>query len=79
MKFFGDFMDRNYVVINFISKFFFKKRTREVNLADIIKIVTMIIKATLKDSQKLKRVRQLCIKMQSISVFIDVTKIANFR
>ena len=72
-------MDRNYVVINFISKFFFKKRTREVNLADIIKIVTMIIKATLKDSQKLKRVRQLCIKMQSISVFIDVTKIANFR
>ena len=57
MKFFGDVMDRNYVVINFISKFFFKKRPREVNLADIIKIVTMIIKTTLKDSQKLKRVR----------------------
>ena len=37
---------------------------------DVIKIATMFIKTTLKDSNKARR-----IKMQSISVFLDITKL----
>ena len=37
---------------------------------DVIKIATMFIKTTLKDSNKAKK-----IKMQSISVFLDTTKL----
>ena len=39
-------MDRNYDVMNFILR-----RTRVVNFADMIKIVTMFIKTTLKVSK----------------------------
>ena len=45
-----------------------------VIFADIIKIVTIvivIIKAIIKDSKK--------VKIQTISVFLDITKFADFR
>ena len=50
-------MDRNYDVITFISKYL-SKRLRVAVFADIIKIVTMFIKALFKDSQKVKRIRK---------------------
>ena len=40
-------MDRNYDVINFVSKYL-----KVANFADIIKFATIIIKATLTDSKK---------------------------
>ena len=45
-------MDRNYVIITFLSK-----RPGVVSFADIIKIVTMVIKAILKDTRKDRRIR----------------------
>ena len=45
-------MDRNYDVINFVSKYL-----KVVNFANIIKFATMIIKATLKDSKRVKRIK----------------------
>ena len=45
-----------------------------VTFADIIKIVTIvivIIKTIIKDSKK--------VKIQTISVFLDITKFADFR
>ena len=43
--------------------------------ADINKIVTMFIKIIFKDSINWK----LCIKMESISVFLDIAKFADFQ
>ena len=48
------------------------------NFADIIKIATMFIKTTFKNSKKFKKYK-LCIKMQSISALCDITKTANFQ
>ena len=45
---------------------FILRRPRVVNFADIIKIATTFIKVTRKD-------------LQSISVFLGITKIADFR
>ena len=45
-------MDRNYDVINFVSKYL-----KVANFADIIKFSTIIIKATLTDSKKVKRIK----------------------
>ena len=42
--------------------------------ADIIKIITRFIRKT---QEKLKEL-EICIKMQSMSVFFDVTKFADF-
>ena len=44
----------------------------------MIKIATMFVQATFKDSGKVKK-KKLCIKMQCISVFLDVTKVFDFR
>ena len=52
---------------------FILRRPRVVNLPDIIQIVTMITKATFEDS-KFKTIKELCIKVQSILVFLDITK-----
>ena len=39
----------------------------------------MFIKTTLKDSNKVKRFRNYdCIKIQSVSAFPDITKVADF-
>ena len=55
------------------------RRPRVVNFADIIKIATIFIKTTFKDSNKIKRVKNYVLKVQSISAFLDITKVANFR
>ena len=48
-----------------------------VNFADIVKFATKFIETTFKDLKKVKK--KLCIKMQSISVFLDITKVTDFR
>ena len=49
-------MDRNYDVNLFFKKAFFKK-TWVAIFADIIKIVIIFIKTILKDSRKVRRIR----------------------
>ena len=56
-KFVGDVMDRSYEAITFISR-----RPRFANFADIIKIESMFIKTTFKDSKKVKRIRNYVLK-----------------
>ena len=43
-------MDRNFVIITFILNTFILRRSAEANFAEIIKIATMFIEATTKDS-----------------------------
>ena len=71
-------MDRNYEVVIFSSKFLFLSGALVVIFADIIKIVTMFTKTIFQDSRKLKKYEKLCIKMQSISLFLDIAKLADF-
>ena len=49
-------MNINYDTIIFISKYLLR-RPRVANFAGIIKIATMFIKATFKDSKKLKELK----------------------
>ena len=58
---------------------FILTRLRVVISADIIKIVTMFNKTIFEDSKNYVSITQLCIKMQSISVFLDIAKFADFR
>ena len=72
-------MNRNYDAITFISKYLYFTN-RVGNFADIVKIASMYIKTTFKDSKKviissLKKKTQKYIKMQSIAVFLDITKV----
>ena len=69
-------MDRNYDVITFLSIYLYLKRPRGAIFADIFKVITMFNKTVLKDSKKVKK--KLCIKMQSICVFLDIAKIVDF-
>ena len=55
------------------------RRPRVAKFTDIIKTTTMFFKATFKDSKKSKRNQKLCIKMHSLSVFLDITKVIDFR
>ena len=55
------------------------RRPRSVIFADIIKIVTILIKTLFKGSKKDKRIRNNIPKMQSVSVFLDIAKFTNFR
>ena len=50
-------MHINYDVITFFSKIFIFKRPGVAILADIIKIETTFIKTILKDSRKIRRIR----------------------
>ena len=52
-------MDRNYYVITFFENTFILRRPRVVNFADIIKIATIIIKTTFKDSKKVKELETM--------------------
>ena len=70
-------MDRNYDVLTFISKYLFLRRPRVANSADIIKIATMFIKTTFKDSKKLKEL-EIIYSNKSKSVFLEITKVADF-
>ena len=70
-------MDRNYDVMNFILR-----RPRVVNFADMIKIVTMFIKTTLKVSKtELETVYKNCelylLNMSVKNAFL-ITKVAYF-
>ena len=49
-----------------------------ISFVDIINITSVFIKATLKDSKKVKKNEKLYIKMQSISIFLDITKVVDF-
>ena len=71
-------MDRNYEVVIFSSKFLFLRGALVVIFADFIKIVTMFTKTIFQDSRKLEKYEKLCIKMQSISLFLDIAKLADF-
>ena len=75
-------MDRNHDVIIFTSKYFILRRRRVANFPGIVKILTIFIKATVKDSKKVIRIKlktlKVCPKMQSISVFLDIAKCADF-
>ena len=50
-------MDKNNDVIGSILKYLILRRSGVAIFADIIKIVTMFIKAIIKDSKKVKRIR----------------------
>ena len=63
-------MDRNYNVITFISKYFYFKKARGANFADIIKISTMFIKTAFKDSKKFKKIRNCVIKCNLFLYFL---------
>ena len=53
-------------------------RPRVVNFADIIKTATMFIKTTtFKDSGKVKKL-EIIYQIQSIFVFLDLTKLVDF-
>ena len=71
-------MDRNYDIINLIIKIFILRRPGIAIFADIIKVLAMFIITIYKDSRKVK-INRNCIKIQSISVFLDIAKVANFR
>ena len=61
---------------------FISRRPGIANFAEIIKVVTMIkkmLKKIFEDSKKVKKKQKLCTKMQSISVFSDIAKFADFQ
>ena len=57
-----------------IQNTFILRWPRVAIFVDIIKFVTMFIKAIFKSKKK----RKLCIKMQSVFVFLDISKFNNF-
>ena len=71
-------MHRTYDVITFISKTLILRRPRVAIFADIIKIVSVFIKTIIQDSRKVKKNYNLCIKIQSLHVFLNVAKFADF-
>ena len=71
-------MDGNHVVIIFQNTFILR-RPRVANFTDIIKITNTYIKTTFKDSKEAKKNQKFCIRMHSLFVVLDITKIADFR
>ena len=55
-------MDRNYDVITNISKYLYFKRPGVAIFADIIKILTMLIKTMFRDWKKVQRIRDYVLK-----------------
>ena len=56
-------MDRSYDDITIIWKYLYHVwRLRVSNFADIVKIASTVIKKTLKDSEKLKSIRDYVLK-----------------
>ena len=72
-------MDKDYGVITFISKRLFLRRPRVANFADINKIATIVNTKTFKDSKKTLKNWKLFVKMQSLSVFLDIAKFSEFQ
>ena len=69
-------MDRNYYVITFISKYRCFKKAWGSHFCCHHQIITMFIKKSLKTQENLKELE--IIKVQSISVFLDITIICWF-
>ena len=63
-------MDSNYDVTTFLSKNFILRRPGVAIFADIIKIVTMFIKTILKDSRKVRRIRNYVSKWNLYLYFL---------
>ena len=78
IKFVADAMDRNCDVITFISKYLILIRRRVANFAGIIRIATMFIEKNFKGSNKVQRIINYVLKMQPISVFLNITKVPVF-
>ena len=55
------------------------RRPRQAVFGDIVKIVTMFIKIIFKDSKKSLNDWKLCIKVESMSAFLDIAKFADFQ
>ena len=72
-------MDGNHVVIIFQNTVNILRRPRVANFTDIIKITNTYIKTTFKDSKEAKKNQKFCIRMHSLFVVLDITKIADFR
>ena len=70
-------MERNYDIINFVSKYLSLRRLWVAISADIIKIVTMFIKTIFKDSRKVKRIRNYVSKCNLYLYFL-IAKFADF-
>ena len=64
---------------NFYFKIPFLRRHIVTNLAGIIKITSMFIKTTFKDSEKVKRIRKYVLKWNLHLYFLKNTKVAEFR
>ena len=62
-------MNRSYDVTAIFPNVFVLRKPRVAILADIIKILTIFIKIIFRDLKKSKE--KLCLKIQSISVFLD--------
>ena len=65
-------MDRNYEVIFSSKSLYFKANfaSQVANFADIIRIATMFIKATFKDSKKVKKIRNYILKCNLYLYFL---------
>ena len=74
------FSHRNPTVIgnNHDKQVFSSRKLRVENFPGIIKIATIFIKTTFKDSKKLQGLK-LCIKVQSLAVFLYIAKATDFR
>ena len=53
---------------------FVLKKPRASKIADIIQIATIFIKKPLNTHKKIFKNQKVCIKMQSISVLLNITK-----
>ena len=71
-------MEGNLVVTIFQNTFILR-RPGVANFTDIIKITNTYIKTTFKDSKEAKKNQKFCIRMHSLFVVLDITKIADFR
>ena len=63
-------MDKNYDVITFISKYSYFKKAWSSHFADIIKIVTTFIRTIIKNSKKVKRIRNYVSKSNLYLYFL---------
>ena len=70
-KIVGDVKDKNHDTITNISKYYILRKPGVATFADTIEIATIFIKTSFKDLK-------LSIKMQSISVFLDIAKVDDF-
>ena len=62
-------MHRIYDVMTFISKNLFLRKTRVANLANIIKVVTILLKQSLKTQEKLEEL--VIIYQNSVYIYIS--------